>query len=146
MALQTVTLQLPEAIYRRIKRAAEATRQPVEDILVHTIAAGLPPSVDREQIVVVYLHRFDPKTQVRFNELMDRSNEGTLSLQERVELTGLVAEYERMMLTNSEALLRATQPQLFAPSGRPIKARLKRAAREQTHVKVAAEAQAKGQR
>jgi len=43
---QTVTLQLPEAIYERIKRTAEAANCLLEDILLRTIESALPPSVE----------------------------------------------------------------------------------------------------
>ena len=43
---QPVTLQLPESIYERVRRAAEATQRPVEDVLIKTIEAVMPPSVD----------------------------------------------------------------------------------------------------
>jgi organic radical activating enzyme len=37
MALQTVTLQLPENIYQRLRRMAETTRQPLEEVVFHSI-------------------------------------------------------------------------------------------------------------
>jgi len=43
---QPVTLQLPEAIYERVRRTAEATKRPVEEVLLKTIEAVMPPSVD----------------------------------------------------------------------------------------------------
>jgi len=76
---------------------------------------------------VVILHRFAPSTQTRLDELLTKSNEGTLTSEERTELADLVAEYERTMLANTEALLRASRPELFDARGRPVRSRLTRA-------------------
>jgi len=46
MALQTVTLQLPENIYQRLRRMAETTRQPLEEVVFHSIQGILPPVTD----------------------------------------------------------------------------------------------------
>lgn len=88
-----------------------------ERLLQETAAAD-------EETVVVILHRFAPVVRARMEELLTKSNEGTLTDAERAELTALVAEYERMMLANSEALLRASQPELFDASGRLVRSRL----------------------
>ena len=105
------------------------------------IATCLPPSERRtlaqrllqesadpdEELVVVILHRSTPPVQARLDELLTRSNEGALTSEERTELTDLVAEYERTMLANTEALLRASQPGLFDATGRLVPSRLARA-------------------
>jgi hypothetical protein len=103
-------------------------------------AEALPPSAQRrlaeyllqqsEEIThLVSLRRFAPDVQTRFDTLMEASNEGTLSSEERAELSDLVAQYEQMMLLNSEALLRGTHPQLFDESGRLVQSRLDQATR-----------------
>jgi hypothetical protein len=80
-----------------------------------------------EEWVAVILHRFAPSTQTRMDELLTKSNEGVLTAEERTELTSLVAEYERMMLANTEALLQASQPELFDAAGRLVRSRLTQA-------------------
>ena len=42
MTAQTVTLNIPEAIYQSAKRAAEALKRPVEDMIVDTLTATFP--------------------------------------------------------------------------------------------------------
>jgi hypothetical protein len=42
MAYQTVTLNLPEAVYQQICKAAERTKRPIADILVEAITAAAP--------------------------------------------------------------------------------------------------------
>ena len=43
---------------------------------------------------MVILHRLAPSTQARLDKLLTKSNEGTLTSEERTELADLVAEYE----------------------------------------------------
>lgn len=39
---QTVTLTLPDSFFQPIKRTAQATNQPIEELLVHALQASLP--------------------------------------------------------------------------------------------------------
>ncbi|NOX62861.1 MAG: hypothetical protein GXP42_13090 [Chloroflexi bacterium] len=80
-----------------------------------------------EETTVMLLQRFSPAAQSRMDELLAKSNEGTLTEAERAELTALVEEYERIMLANTKALLRASRPQLFDAEGNLIRARLSEA-------------------
>ena len=41
MAVQTLQLQLPDAIYQRLQRVAEATNQPLEKVVLQTIRGNL---------------------------------------------------------------------------------------------------------
>ena len=105
-------------------------------------AEALPPSAQRRlaeyllqqseeitYLVLVPLRRFAPDIQTRFEALMEANSEGRLTPEERSELSDLVAQYEQMMLLNSEALLRGTHPQLFDESGRLVQSRLDQAIR-----------------
>ena len=40
---QTITLTLPDSFFQPIKRAAQATNQPIEELFVHTLQASFPP-------------------------------------------------------------------------------------------------------
>ncbi len=88
-----------------------------------------------EEAVVVVLRRLAPTVQARMDELLTKSNEGTLTEAERDELKALVAEYERMLLANSEALLRASRPDLFDASGQLVRSRLAQAIARETRSK-----------
>lgn len=66
-------------------------------------------------------------TQVRFQDLMDRNNEGRLTPHELKELEALVARYEADLLLNSARLLKARYPELFTHSERLSWERLRRA-------------------
>ena len=61
-------------------------------------------------IISVELQRLDVESQARLDWLLDQNNERRLTLAEREELQGLVAQYENLLLQNTEALLRATRP------------------------------------
>ena len=92
------------------------------------------PSSIRKATVSVDLQRLDVESQARLDWLLDRNNEGCLTPDERKELQRLVTQYENILLQNSEALLRATRPDLVDASGRINRRRLGQAARRQARV------------
>ena len=87
------------------------------------------PSPVGEATISVDLRRLDAECQARFDWLLDRNNEGRLMPEERQELQNLVVQYENMLLQNTEALLRATRPDLVDASGHINRTRLAKAAR-----------------
>lgn len=46
MAGQTVTLELPEPVYRWAERTARATKRAMESVLVDALTTTLPPPLD----------------------------------------------------------------------------------------------------
>ena len=91
------------------------------------------PSSIRETTIAVELQRLDAESQARLDWLLDHHNEGRLTPAESEELQRLVAQYEHLLLQNTEALLRATRPDLVDASGRINQARLTKAARRTAH-------------
>ena len=87
------------------------------------------PSPIRKATISVELQRLDAESQARLDWLLDQNNEGRLTPDERLELQYLVAQYETMLLQNTEAVLRATRPDLVDASGHINRARLARATR-----------------
>ena len=65
------------------------------------------PSASRETTIAVELQRLDVESQARLDWLLDQNNEGRLTPAEREEFQRLVAQYESLLLRNTEALLRA---------------------------------------
>lgn len=92
----------------------------------------MPRSV-RETTIAVELQRLDVESQARLDWLLDQNNEGRLTLAEREELQGLVAQYENLLLQNTVALLQATRPDLVDASGQINQARLTKATRRTAH-------------
>ena len=88
----------------------------------------MPNSV-RETTISVELQRLDVESQARLDWLLDQNNGRRLTPAEREELQGLVAQYENLLLQNTEALLRVTRPDLVDASGRINQARLTKTAR-----------------
>jgi len=83
----------------------------------------------RKTPISVKLQRLDVASQARLDWLLDQNNEGRLTPAEREELQSLITQYEDLLLQNTEALLRATRPDLVDASGRIKRARLTKAAR-----------------
>lgn len=121
MAEQYLSIQVPELLYTRLQRVAESISISPENLVVQTLEATIPahaedtlqpyfgqPDAHQEPIVIVF-QRMSSATQVRMEALMTENTEGKLTRAEHVELTALVAEYEQIMLTNSEALWRLNQ-------------------------------------
>ncbi|MEZ4712792.1 MAG: hypothetical protein R3A44_36730 [Caldilineaceae bacterium] len=46
MALQSVTLDLPDALYERLQHAAATLDRPLEEVLFQSVQGNLPPSLD----------------------------------------------------------------------------------------------------
>ena len=46
MAFQSVTLDLPDAVYERLQHAATALNRPLEEVVFQSIQGNLPPSLD----------------------------------------------------------------------------------------------------
>lgn len=90
----------------------------------------LRPANTDEQTILIAMNRFRQEAQARFQDLMERNNEGQLAPHEREELKALVARYEAILLANTEAVLKANCPELFTPSGRLSRRRLDRSLRQ----------------
>ena len=87
------------------------------------------PNPVGKAVISVDLQRLDAECQARLDWLLDKSNEGRLTPEERQELQHLVAQYEHILLQNTAALLRATRPDLVDASGCINQAHLAQAAR-----------------
>lgn len=117
MALQTVTLQIPEYIYEHARQVAETTAKPIETVLVEQLAeATLPPLPEDEEAELNALNLLSDDTlwtiareqmpatrQERMQVLMDGNSKGMLSEAEYQELTHLVEQGQKLMLRKGKA-------------------------------------------
>lgn len=120
MTATSVTLQLPEYLYVRLQHAAQAMRQPLNEVLVRAVEVGSPPVWDDApaafQADLAALDRLDDEslwrvarsTQLdqdasRYQELLDKNANGTILAGERAELTDLRIEADRFMLRKARA-------------------------------------------
>jgi hypothetical protein len=120
MAVETVTLQIPEILYQRLVSTARATQQPLENVILHALQVGSPPEWDdvpeEFQADLAALDRLDDNTlwqiarsrktvaeMERYNTLLDGNSSGTLTQDERLELMTLRNEADRFMLLKGQA-------------------------------------------
>jgi hypothetical protein len=121
MAIQTIQLQLPDAIYQRLQRVAEETNQPLEKVVLQTIRGNLPPLLDDlspelRRIVADLQHLSDaalwavareslPSQQWRRHQrLLRKAQADTLTVDEQQELADLRAVTDQFVTRRSYAL------------------------------------------
>ena len=121
MPTPTITLQLPEAIHRRLERVAQATNQALEEVVFQTIQGNLPPSVDdapsdmqtdlgalqeaSDEALWAIAKEPLPKEQWRrHQQLLRKNSTRSLTLTEREELGQLRNLTDRLVLRRSFAL------------------------------------------
>lgn len=120
MTLKTITMQLPEDMYVRLQQTAQATKQSFDAILLRALQVGSPPSWTSApaefQIDLAALDRLDAAAlwQIararatsaemgRYQALLDKNANETLSTEEQAELTQLRFEFDRQMLRKVHA-------------------------------------------
>ena len=102
MSHQSVTLDLPEELYERVRKAAADSQQPLESVLVETIALLFgdesindlsPNKLDTftdEQLWAVVQRRLAWPQDARLRELTALGKSGALTADEQVELERLI--------------------------------------------------------
>ncbi len=121
MTTQTITLKLPEPLYRSARQVAEATRRPLEAILMDSIARTLPPLDDVSPAEAAELAKLaslgdaslwrearatmNPVEQATMHELLDRQGASELTPAEHVRLQDLLDVYGRLMVRKAHAYL-----------------------------------------
>lgn len=119
MSVQAVTVNLPDMIYQRAKRAADALKRPLEDVIVNTLATTLPalddvpPDMTGELAAMAQLSDealnglanslLPGARQELLDQLLNQQGRGELSQTSQDELTALVAECGRHILRRAEA-------------------------------------------
>jgi hypothetical protein len=121
MTVQTISVQLPDDMVRRMQRVAVATNQSLEAVLVQTIRGNLPPSLDdlsgeaREQVADLPARADDdpwaivgetlPPRHIRRQQHLPRKVASeTLTQAEQDELTRLREATDRHVIRRSFAL------------------------------------------
>jgi hypothetical protein len=115
-----ITLQLPDRLYQRLASTAQATQQPLEEVIIHALEVGSPPDWDdvpeEFQADLAALDRVDdaalwtiarshqPSTEMtRYDVLLDLNQEDRLSDFEKLELTQLRQAADTFMLRKAHA-------------------------------------------
>ncbi len=132
MTVQSVTLQLSEALMQRARQTADALQHPLEEVLASVLAAALPdvdnvpPTMQAELARMTWLndrelwriaHTTMPDTnQQRLSELAELQAQRSLTPQESRTLAALREDYSRVTLKKARAYallsLRGGQPLL----------------------------------
>lgn len=116
---QTVTLTLPDKLYRPVQRAAQATRQPVEKVLLTALEASLPSldglltdladelaqmeTLDNDALRRTLLETVPIDQQQALEELLRRNQAGELTLVEQEQLASLQRAADGVMLRKAHA-------------------------------------------
>lgn len=120
MAVKSVTLELPEALYLRLQQAAKGMQQSLDEVLIRAVQVGSPPSWEDApapfQGDLAALDRLDDSSlwriarqdQIeqdwsRYQALLDKNAEDTITAGERAELERLRIEADRFMLRKAHA-------------------------------------------
>jgi hypothetical protein len=138
MTTQEVTLELPEPVYDQIRRAAEKTQRPINDLLLEAVIAAAP-SLDapigplRSALAqLAYLNDAAlwqaarstvlPAQRERLEALHGKQQREGLSAEELQEEQALLELYRETLLVRAQAALLLKQrgydvsdPQPFAP-------------------------------
>ncbi len=117
---QTVSVELPEPIFRRLRHIAEVTHRSVEDVLATTVDAalpqtpGVPPEVADDLAAMAVFSdtalwtaaetTLSPEQQRRLNQLTQAGEAHLLTDAEAAELTQLIDAYDRAVLRRAKAL------------------------------------------
>lgn len=121
MTLQTINIQLPDTIYQRLQRVAEAMNQPIEEVVFQTIRGNLPPSLEDlspelrrvvadlqrlsdEELWAIATAPLPPQQWRRHQRLLRKAQDGTLSAVEQKELEELRVATDRSVTRRSYAL------------------------------------------
>ena len=118
--LSTVTLQIPDGIYRRLEVQAKARSQSLEEILVHALNVGSPPDVNdvptelkadlaevdsmSDDALLILMQGKKPIADFdRYDELLDLKADRLLIPSETQELEQLRKDSDLFMLRKAQA-------------------------------------------
>lgn len=121
MTVQTITLKLPEPLYRTARQMAQVTRRPIEAVLQDSLSAVLPPLDDvgpDEADELARLALLDdgalwqeartvmtPTEQTEMQDLLDRQGSERLTAVDQARLQELMHIYGQLMVRKAHAYL-----------------------------------------
>lgn len=121
MPSQTITVELPEHLYRTVHTLAQVTKRPLAEILQESLAHTLPPLDDvpaEEAEVLAHMSNLDdaalwqtsaatmPESQQEeLHALLDCQSAGTLTPDDAARLQQLLDAYGRLLVRQSHAWL-----------------------------------------
>lgn len=120
MAVETVAVQLPRTLYRRLERLSALTQRPLESLIVQTLSSTIPllpddlPEPARQSLLQLEALSDDELWQVerstfpqdqyeRFSTLREQRRAGTLSAEEQAILEQLAQDADLLTLRKAYA-------------------------------------------
>ena len=120
--MTAITLDIPDSIHQRLLNTAHATQRPLNEIILRSLQIGSPPTWDDAppefQADLAALDRLDDSTlsQIarsqktetdleRYDVLLDRNQNESLTDAEQDELATLRKEADRFMLCKAQAIV-----------------------------------------
>ena len=118
--MESVKLDVPESLYRRLENTAQAMARPLQEVMLHALQIGSPPMWEDAppefQVDLATMDRLSdstlwriarsqktPDEMMRYDELLERNQDALLTDAERLELQALRKEAERFMLRKAQA-------------------------------------------
>src|SRR5260370_232192 len=98
MSQPVLTLELPEDVYERVRRAAKGMKQPVEQALVNIVKAATP---SLEKVPLEYRAQLEAMEDLADQELWDAAADRLAPAQQR-RLATLLDKSQRGQLANRE--------------------------------------------
>lgn len=140
MAVQAVTVNLPQTVYEQIRRAAEKAQRPIDEVLIEAVTAVAPvmdttPTKLREALAqMAYLNdaalwqaarsTMPAKQRERLEALHHQQQRQGLMTEEQAEEQALMTLYRETLLIRAQATVLLKQrgydvsdPQQFTPLG-----------------------------
>ena len=122
-----VTISLSDELYQGVANFAQLLGKDIREVLSETIELSLapiltqnqvPPAVtelsDRELLTLTEL-TLEPQTDIRLSQLLERQQEGLITLPEQSELLGLMQNYQEGWLQKTQAIVEAVKRGLRQP-------------------------------
>jgi predicted transcriptional regulator len=115
-----ITLDLPDAIYQRLASAAKATQRPLAEVLLRALRMGSPPCwddvpeekhaelavldrLDDDALYTVARERWSQADADRYDGLLGALEAGSLTDEQREELSRLRDAHDRLALRKGHA-------------------------------------------
>lgn len=120
MTAQTTAIEIPQSLYRRLERLAELSHRPVENVVVQTLNANVPPLPDdlpaemRDDLLALEILDDDALWQVARSAvsleqqeehylLLEKNQAGTLTSSEQAKLAEFRHKADQLMLRKAYA-------------------------------------------
>ena len=122
-----VTISLSDELYQGVANFVQLLGKDIREVLSETIALSLAPIVTQNQVPpavtelsdreLLTLTEFtlEPQTDIRLSELLERQQEGLITLPEQSELLGLMQSYQEGWLQKTQAIVEAVKRGLREP-------------------------------